>query len=154
MNQIARVPSRLDRQMFTLLDQLFDRPAGAFACVTPNGNGNGFTKEMADAPLPLDLSESGDEYIIRASLPGFPKDTVSINVEETVLTIRAEHREQKEESNERFIHSERRFSSVSRRVELPGKIDTANAKAELKDGVLTVRLPKAATAIAKSIAIQ
>jgi HSP20 family protein len=152
MNQITRIPSRLDRQMFSLLDQLFERPGSGFGCATPNGNG--LIKDLAEAPLPLDLSESGDEYLVRASLPGFPKESVTINVEEGVLTIRAEHREQKDESNERFIHTERRFTSLSRRVELPSKIDASGAKAELKDGVLTVRLPKAATAFAKTIAIQ
>jgi len=161
MHPIAKTNHRLEHPMFSLIDELFERPA-AFGVCTPRQNGNGAT--TLAAPLALDLSEQGQNFIVRASLPGFAKDAVKISVEDNILTIEAEHREEREETSdngngsndtkERVIHRERRFASVSRRVELPTAVNASTTTAELKDGVLTIRLPKVIESRAKAISIQ
>jgi HSP20 family protein len=99
--------------------------------------------EMEEETLPLDISETEKEVLVRASLPGFEKDDVHIEVNETVLTIRATHTDEKEESGETFSKRERRIGSLFRRVELPTAVDEGQAWAELVNGELTLRLHKA-----------
>lgn len=92
--------------------------------------------------LPVDVSETDNEYVIRASLPGFKKDDLDIEVHEGVVTINAQHTEEDVEENEKFYRRERRFGSMSRSITLPGIAPDSEPKAELKEGVLTVRVPQ------------
>lgn len=96
-----------------------------------------------EGSLALDISEDQSNYIIRASLPGFAKENVEIQIDDGVLSISAERTEVSEDSGEQFHRRERRFGSVSRRISLPGDINEAGAAAELKHGVLTLKLPRA-----------
>ncbi len=92
--------------------------------------------------LPVDVSENDNEYVIRASLPGYQKDDLDIEVHEGVVTIKAEQSDENGEDNERYHRRERTFSSMSRSITLPGIAADADPKAELKDGVLTLRVPQ------------
>ena len=92
--------------------------------------------------LPLDVSEDDKSILVRASLPGFKKEEVSVEVHDGVLSINAQHVEEKEETGERFYRRERRVGSLARRLALPSTVQETNTQAELKDGVLTLRLPK------------
>jgi len=97
---------------------------------------------VEEGTLACDVSEDEKNVYVRASLPGFDKGDVDIDLHDGVLTIKAEHTEEEENESERFFRRERRIGSMSRRVALPGTIDEDNANAELKDGVLTVTVPK------------
>ncbi|MFG0257340.1 MAG: Hsp20/alpha crystallin family protein [Phycisphaerales bacterium JB043] len=99
--------------------------------------------ESDESALALDVSETEKEVIVRASLPGFDKEDVTIDVHESVLTISASHTEESEEQEETFVRRERRTGSLSRRIELPSAVDEGNAWAELVNGELTLRLHKA-----------
>ena len=117
-----------------------------------------FLVELAPAAfeegtLALDVSEDESSVLVRASLPGFTKEDLSVEVHDGVLTINATHRDESEESGERYYRRERRVGSLSRRVALPSQVDDSKAKAELKDGVLTLRLPKSEQALPKKISI-
>ncbi len=116
-----------------------------------------FLVEMApvfeEGTLALDVSEDEVSVVVRASLPGFSKEDVSVEVHDGVLSINATHREESEETGERYYRKERRVGSLSRRVALPSQVDDTKAKAELKDGVLTLRLPKSEQALPKKISI-
>ncbi|MEE9274999.1 MAG: Hsp20/alpha crystallin family protein [bacterium] len=104
--------------------------------------------------LPLDISQTDSEVIVRAAVPGYAKEEVDIEVHEGVLTIKAEKAEGAEEEGERFYHRERRSGAVSRRVSLSDAVDEAGARATLKDGVLTVRLPLSEEEKPRKVAIQ
>ena len=106
-----------------------------------------------EGTLALDVSEDDRNVIVRASLPGFNKEDVEIEVHDGVLTIKAEHSEEHEETGERFYRRERQFGSMSRRVALPSPVLDDEADAALKDGVLTLKLPKTRQATPKKIAI-
>jgi HSP20 family protein len=97
---------------------------------------------LEEGTLPLDISEDEKSVIVRASVPGFAKEDVDVEVHEGVLTIKAQHTEEHEEKTEKFYRKERRVGSMSRRVKLPNIVDGGETAAELKDGVLTVRVPK------------
>ncbi len=127
-----------------MLNHFFSEPF--LACPAP-------AARVEEGTLPLDVSESDTEVIVRASLPGFRKEDVSIDVTEGVLTIKAEQSEEHEEQGERFYRRERRFGSLSRRVALPTHVNESAAVAQLADGVLTLRLPKSEKAMPRKIAI-
>lgn len=93
--------------------------------------------------LAVDVSEDDKSLIVRASLPGYRKDEIDIEVHDGVLSIKGEHSEETEEQNERYHRRERRIGSVSRLISLPETVTGDDVVAELKDGVLTLRLPKA-----------
>ncbi|MEZ6243837.1 MAG: Hsp20/alpha crystallin family protein [Phycisphaerales bacterium] len=105
-----------------------------------------FTRELApvfeEGILAVDVSEDAESVIVRASLPGVKKDDVNVEVHDGVVTISAHKTEEHEETQEKFYRKERREGSVSRRIALPVAVLEDKASAELKDGELTLRLPK------------
>lgn len=106
-----------------------------------------------DGTLPVDISENEKELVVRASLPGFNKDEIDVNVNEGVLSIKGQHSEEHEEKSERFYRRERTFGAVSRRIALPGIVADADVNAELKNGVLTLKIPLPEKAQPKQIEI-
>ncbi len=106
-----------------------------------------------EATLAVDVSEDDQNVYVRASLPGFAKEDVGIEVHDSVLSIKAEHSDEKEESNEKFYRRERRFGSMSRSIALPSPVREGEASAEPKEGVLTVRIPRVAEKTPKRISI-
>jgi len=108
---------------------------------------------IEEGTLALDVSEDDRSVFVRASLPGFAKEDVHVEVNEGVLTINASRKEEKEETGERFYRKERREGSVSRRIALPCAVTEAEARADLRDGVLTLTLPKIRKETPKKISI-
>lgn len=111
------------------------------------------TNTIDEGSLALDIAEDNSHLIVRASLPGFAKENIAVEIDNGVLTIQAERAETTEDSGEQFHRRERRFGSVSRRLTLPAEVDEAGAAAELKDGVLTLRLPRASKPTGRKVAI-
>ena len=95
---------------------------------------------LEEGTLPVDISEVDGKLGVRASLPGFNKEDIDVQVHEGILSIKAEHSEETETGDERFYRRERRFGSLSRRIALPGVVHDSKVDAELKDGVLTLTL--------------
>lgn len=138
---VRREPFVGMRQMMDrLFDDSFFRPH--------NGWG------LEEGTLPLDVSQSEGVLKVRASLPGFKKEDVDVQVHEGVLSIKAEHTEESETKGERFYRRERTVGSVSRRIALPGIVHDAKVDAELADGVLTLTLPLPEKAQPKQIEIR
>ncbi|MFA7250420.1 MAG: Hsp20/alpha crystallin family protein [Dehalococcoidia bacterium] len=99
----------------------------------------GFLSE--DGTLALDIAESNREIVVKADLPGFTKEEIDVQMHDGVLSIRAQHSEEHEEKNDRYYRRERSWGALSRRVALPGVVKDAAVDAQLKDGVLTLRIP-------------
>lgn len=102
-----------------------------------------FMREFFDvAPeMRVDVRQKDDAYLLEAELPGMKKEDISLNVEDGVLTISAEINQEKKESREGYVCSERRSGHVERSFNLEG-IDVGGIRADYRDGVLMVRLPK------------
>ena len=99
---------------------------------------------VEEGSLAVDISEGKEgELYVRASVPGFRKEDVQVNVHQGVLDIRAERKEETETKDQKFYRRERRWGSFSRRIALPGNPSEEGVTAELKDGVLTVKIPPA-----------
>jgi HSP20 family protein len=109
---------------------------------------------LADwAPL-ADITEDDKEYTIKTELPDVRKEDVKVTVENGVLTIAGERKFEKEEKNKRYHRIERAYGTFVRSFTLPDDADSNNVKAEFKDGVLAVRVPKSESAKPKQIEVQ
>jgi len=91
----------------------------------------------------LDMHETSDELIIRAEVPGLKKDDFSVEIVGRRLTIKGEKNVVRErKGGDGCLISECRYGSFSRSLQLPYEIDEQSIAADLKNGVLTIRLPK------------
>ncbi len=110
-----------------------------------------FTTDLVRQPL-IDLSDNGKEYVVKAEVPGIKKEDLNIEVTENGIEISGETKvEEKEEDKDRgYLRKERRYAKFFRSLPLPDAVLAEKADAELKDGILTVKLPKAAPPERKS----
>ncbi|QCX33908.1 Hsp20/alpha crystallin family protein [Caloramator sp. E03] len=88
-----------------------------------------------------DIVDKGDKFVLEADLPGFNKEDIDIDIDGNRLTISAKHSEKREENKDNYIRRERRFGSFVRSFDV-SNIKTDEIKAEYKNGVLTLELPK------------
>ena len=104
----------------------------------------------------LNMYEDKDELVVKAELPGVDKEGLDISLDGDILHLRAEKKEEREETDEetKYYAYERRFGSYSRSVSLPYHVDAGKASATFKDGVLELRLPKAEEIKAQHINIE
>jgi HSP20 family protein len=93
------------------------------------------------APL-ADVSETDSEYLIKAELPEVRKEDVSLTVQDGVLTLSGERRHEKREDSEKMHRVERQFGSFARRFALPDDADEQAIRAESRDGVIMIHIPK------------
>jgi HSP20 family protein len=91
----------------------------------------------------VDISETDQEYLIRASLPAVKKEDVNVTVEDGMLTVSGERRQQQQQKDEKFHKIENLYGSFARSFSLPEGTDPSAIRAESKDGVLTIHVPKA-----------
>jgi HSP20 family protein len=105
------------------------------------------------APL-VDISEDDQEYLIKAELPGIEKDHVKVTMENGLLLIAGERTSENEEKNKKYHRVERSYGSFLRTFGLPDDADGTKIKADFKNGVLKVHVPKSENAKPKSIEIK
>ncbi|MEJ2107658.1 MAG: Hsp20/alpha crystallin family protein [Acidiferrobacteraceae bacterium] len=103
----------------------------------------------------VEVSETEDQYVVRAEMPGVRKDDIDVNLEDGILTISAETRSETEErEGERVIRQERRFGKYLRSLRLGTDVDATRVKAVYRDGVLELSLPKAEQSKPKKIEVK
>ena len=102
--------------------------------------------------LPIDILETEDAYQLYATVAGVPQENVEVTFENGVLSLTASAARLELKGN--LIRNERPWGNWSRKLELPKEVDPANIVAEFHNGVLTVRVPKAAKAMPQRIAIR
>jgi HSP20 family protein len=103
--------------------------------------------------LQADVAETDADYWITAELPGVPLENVKLEIDDDVLTLSAVKRPI-EEQLPRYQHVERHYGTLSRAFELPKTVNKDDIQATMKDGVLTVRLPKAEQARPRQIPVR
>jgi HSP20 family protein len=98
----------------------------------------------ADAWAPaIDVYETAAAYVVTAEVPGVSRDEIELAFEESRLTLRGCRAERASTAGVHFHQIERSHGSFARTFEFPGRIDVDHVTADLKDGVLTITLPKA-----------
>ncbi|MCS7262735.1 MAG: Hsp20/alpha crystallin family protein [Aquificaceae bacterium] len=108
--------------------------------------------ERVFAPA-VDVYETDQELVVKAELPGVKKEQVEVSIRDNALIIRGEKKEEKEENVETYQRLERVYGRFERVVHLPREVKPDAAKAEFKDGILEIRIPKAESAKEKRIEI-
>src|SRR5512135_107872 len=104
--------------------------------------------------MPLaDIVEHEKEYLIKIDLPDVPKEEVKVLFEDGLLTVKGERKVEKEVKGEKVHRTERYFGAFERSFVLPEDIDPKLIKAEAKDGVLTIHMPKVDTPKKRPLAI-
>ncbi len=128
------------------MDSLFDRGFSRPWRLLNWENGEGL--------FPVDLYETENEVVVRASLPGVKPDDVSISVTGGTLTIKGEVKQEEEEKKHEYYRRERRYGTFQRAFTLPVRVESEKAEATFEDGVLDLRLPKAAEMRPKTIEVK
>lgn len=104
--------------------------------------------------MKLDVKEDEKGYTVQAEVPGVKKEDIQVDIDGNQVSVRAEMKKEKEEKKgEKTVYSERSYGMVSRSFTLPAEVDEKGAKAEYKDGVLNLVLPKKSNGAAKRIAV-
>ncbi len=133
--------SSLRREMDRLWENFFvERPLGKI-----------WEREWAPS---LDMSETKDNFVVKAEVPGIDAKHIDISLTGDVLTIRGEKRQEKEEKEEDYHLVERTYGSFSRSVRLPAEVESNKIKASYKNGILAITLPKSEKAKAKEVKIK
>lgn len=146
------------RSLRQQMDDVFDRFSDGFETFSLKPFAdleNMMPKAMRNfAPLAVDVSETEKAYAITAELPGVDEKNIEVNVQDGVLTIKGEKREEKEEKSKNRYLSERSYGSFQRMFGLPKGTDESKVDASFHNGVLTVSIPKAAEAAARKVEIK
>jgi HSP20 family protein len=111
------------------------------------------TAPKAWAPR-VDIKETDKEYVITAALPGVKKDDVKITVDNGMLTVSGERKEEKEEKSKGYLRREMMSGQFMRSFSLPAGTHPEDIKAKHSDGVLTLTLPKPVEAKSRGISVR
>jgi HSP20 family protein len=124
------------RELAALQNEMSRWMGGLSGGVAP-GNGQSSTWLPA-----VDVWETEDELVLSFDLPGIDEDAIAVELDDDVLTVSGERERTSEQSGERFYRFERRFGAFSRSVTLPPGVKEEAVKADYRDGVLEIRIPK------------
>ena len=102
----------------------------------------------------VDLYQTEDEVVVKATLPGLEPDDLDIQITGDLLNIRGEIKHEVEEKEAKYHLREHRYQSFARSLTLPAMVVADKAKAEMKNGILILTLPKAEEAKPKTISVK
>lgn len=146
------MPTSIERwSPFRDLSNNFERMERYFDQFLPQGFMAGHDGKFG---LEVDLKETEKGYELQASVAGFKPEEITIDVNQDLVTIRGEKKEEHEEKKGNYLYQERRVGSFYRQVRLPMPVESGKGEAQLKDGVLTLSLPKAAQSTVKHVPVK
>jgi HSP20 family protein len=144
MNLVKWDPFRELEDVSSRLNRIFGKPG----IRTESDNA---MLAVADWMPSVDISETDNAYLIKGEIPGVKKEDVKVTIQDGMLTIQGERKQEKEEKGKKFHRVECSYGSFERSFRVPDDADEAAVKAEFKDGMLNVTLPKSEKAKPKSI---
>jgi HSP20 family molecular chaperone IbpA len=95
-----------------------------------------------EGQLTVDVYQTDGEIVIQSAIAGVKPENLEISIENDIVTIRGERRETREKEKKNYFYQECYWGRFSREIILPSEVDSVRARAEMKDGVLTIRAPK------------
>ena len=136
----CRVPVRRRNRygLFDDIDRLLDDVFTGFGVVPLRGQ----APSLAAFSPRVNVSENEKEIKVSAEIPGVDEKDIKVNLDENVLTIQGEKKDEHEEEGDNWYRVERSSGSFQRVITLPSDVDGEKTKAKFKKGVLTIRLPK------------
>ena len=102
----------------------------------------------------MDISETKDNLLVKVEVPGMDQKDIRISLQENLLTIKGEKKQEKEQKDERYHRIERSYGAFTRSARLPVGVDANKVSAAFKNGLLTVTLPKTPAAKGTTIPIK
>ena len=102
---------------------------------------------------PVDIKETDKGYTFHMDVPGLKPENLDVELHEGVLSIRGSRNEEKKEEDKGYVRTERRYGSFSRQFRVPTNVQAENLKAEVKDGVLTIDVPKGTDQGARKVTV-
>lgn len=120
----------------------------------PFCGGRNLNMTGADWAPRADISETDAEFCITAEVPGIKREDVKIDIDDHVLSIRGENKQEKEEKGKKFLRIERYYGSFNRSFSLPENVNEDKIEAVFKDGMLTLTIPKTEVKKPKAIEIK
>jgi HSP20 family protein len=127
---------------FADMDTIFNRMLPAGLSPWPRLAGTSGNRKLEWAPS-ADISETDQEFLIRAELPTVKKEDVQVTLDEGIITIKGERRQQNDNKSEKYHRVESFYGSFERSFALPDNVSADNIRCDSKDGILTVHIPKA-----------
>jgi HSP20 family protein len=115
--------------------------------------GDVFPSALASMFVPVDVLDTGDDFLIRADMPGVKAEKLKITLSGNTLTLRGEVEAEAELEDTTYLHRERRVSGYTRSIPLPAAIEAKEAQAVFRDGVLSLTLPKSEKVRPKTIKV-
>ena len=104
-------------------------------------------------PLPLDMYETENDVVVKASVPGVKPEDIEVTVTGDLLTIKGEFKSEEKTEKRNFIRQERRYGSFCRQLGLPVSVDSGKAEASFESGILTLTLPKVEAVKPKTVKV-
>ncbi len=104
--------------------------------------------------MPIDVYQTDKEYVVKASLPGVKSEDLDVSIVGETLTIKAQSQEEKNVNEEDWLLRETHYRSFARTIILPGEVQTDKVEADLENGILTLKLPKAEALQPKTIRVR
>ena len=113
-----------------------------------------FEKDSVVWTPKIDVNETKEAYEVLADMPGLNKEDIKVSLNDNVVTLKGERKQEVQKEDENTYHSERSYGNFCRSFELPVKVDNNKIVAEYKNGVLHLTLPKAEEAKPREIQIK
>lgn len=136
-----------DPNPFRALEEQFERMRRQFEEMVDRWNGEQFDVSpvtISTTEMGIDLADREEEYVLTADVPGFDREDIDVRLVDDTVHITAEReREEREETAEHYLRSERTHRTMQRSIRLPGSVVEDEVEATCKNGVLTITLPKA-----------
>lgn len=143
-SQIARAQDPFD-QLFESMLPAFFRPVRMNELMSESGVGR----------MPhIDIIDRDSEIVLKADMAGINKENLDIQVHGNQVYLSAQREDESEKEEGSYLYRERRFGSFARTVQLPVEVNSNNAKATFRDGILELVLPKAESAKRRKIEVQ
>ena len=126
-------------EMERRFEDLFRRP---FSLIEPSWWPRLRMPEMEEVSAKVDIFEEGDNFVVKAEIPGLKKEDIEVNLTGDMITISGEKKKEEKVEKKDYYRVERSYGSFTRSFRLPKEVQTDKAKATFKDGVLEVKVPK------------
>lgn len=113
-----------------------------------------FLAPLAEGTLAVDVYETPEDVVVKATVPGIKPEEINISVTGDVLTIKGETKQEEKVEKANYIRQERRYGAFARSISLPTSVNAEKAEAVFENGVLTLKLPKVEEVKPKVISVK
>ena len=139
----GNITTRGPYDLWSDMDRMFDSFRSDFDDLFwPWGQGEQLTTMAQKRTPPMDVADMGTHYEMKLEMPGITKDKINIEATPNGIEVKAEYDQNKEEKGKNWLRRECSRMSFYRALEFPEEVKTENIDAELKDGILKLKLPK------------